>query len=148
MVYAYIPKLVGKADTVIFRVRWLTSIDKFQTNERQSKIESTRGMRAKVVFCPSCVLACACTQAYVLVHMNMHRRKYVKFCFSKHLYFLTRLGDSALVLQILCLKYSFKLLAANHFYMVVTFSESPSGTEMQSSHTRILTVAFFTGLCL
>lgn len=29
-------------------------------------------MRAKVVFYPSCVLACARTQAYALVHVNVH----------------------------------------------------------------------------
>lgn len=42
----------------------------------------------------------------------------------------TGLGDSALILRLLArwmgLKYSFKLLTVNHFYIVVTFSMSPS----------------------
>lgn len=42
MVYAYIPKLVGKVDTVIFRVRWLASIDKFQTMRDKARLKAPK----------------------------------------------------------------------------------------------------------
>lgn len=40
MVYTCIHKLVGKVDTVIFRVRWLASIDEFQTMRDKARLKA------------------------------------------------------------------------------------------------------------
>lgn len=65
-------------------------------------------------------------------------------------FLFTGLGDSALILRLLArwmgLKYSFKLLTVNQFYIVVTFSMSPSIADSWSLQILILTLTCITQL--